>query len=87
MASSEKPKSVRQKQKWGDLPKAQRIAIMVAGTIELVLTSAAAIDLVRRPGKQIRGPKALWWLGIFVQPAGSIAYLRWARHKPAQLTD
>jgi hypothetical protein len=52
-------------------------------SIELVLTSTAAIDLLRRPAAQIRGPKPLWWLGIFVQPVGPIAYLAWARHRRA----
>lgn len=70
------------KTRWSDLSQAQRIAILVLGSVELVFTTTAAVDLVRRPGNQIRGPKALWWLGIFVQPVGPIAYLRWGRHRP-----
>jgi hypothetical protein len=71
------------KKRWSDFSRGQRIAMLVLGAVELVLTTTAAVDLVRRPGNQIRGPKAAWWLGIFVQPVGPIAYLRWARHRPA----
>jgi hypothetical protein len=39
------------------------------------------IDLARRPGRQIHGPKALWWPLVLIQPVGPVAYLTWARHR------
>jgi hypothetical protein len=47
--------------------------------VEVVLTAVAAVDLARRPRREIRGPKAAWWLGILVQPLGPVAYLGWGR--------
>jgi hypothetical protein len=65
---------------FSELPRWQQIGALVLAPIEVVLTVTAAVDLARRPAGQIRGPKALWWLGILVQPAGPIVYLKWARH-------
>ena len=69
------------KKSFSELPRWQQIGALVVAPIELVLTVTAAVDLARRPANQIYGPKALWWMGIFVQPVGPIAYLRWARHR------
>ncbi|HEY7488425.1 MAG TPA: PLDc N-terminal domain-containing protein [Streptosporangiaceae bacterium] len=70
---------MRSSRRWSDLSKGQRAAIVTAGSVELVLTTIAAVDLCRRPGDRIRGPKALWWPTIFIQPIGAIAYLGLAR--------
>ena len=48
--------------------------IVVGGLVELVMTSAAVRDLVRRPATDVRGPKPLWLLTFLVQPVGPIAY-------------
>lgn len=56
-----------------------RAVVITLASVELVLTSTAAVDLYRRPQDQVRGPKTLWWLGIFVQPVGSVAYLTLGR--------
>jgi hypothetical protein len=60
---------------WGDLTVAQRKLVVVGGAVELVLTVTALADLARRPADDVRGPKALWALGCFVQPVGPVAYL------------
>lgn len=62
------------KKTWSDLSTSQQRAICVVGAVEAVLTIAALRDLSRRPADQVRGPKAAWRLGVFVQPVGSIAY-------------
>jgi hypothetical protein len=62
------------KQRWSDLTPGQQTAVIVGGTVELVVTALAVRDLVRRPGAQVRGPKALWLLGFVVQPFGPLAY-------------
>jgi hypothetical protein len=68
------------RRRWHDLPKWQRTATLVLGPVEAVLTGIAAVDLARRPQRQVRGPKGLWWLAIFIQPVGPVAYLSWGRH-------
>lgn len=63
------------KQKWNELSQAQKAAIVVMGTVEVVLTTIALTDLVRRPASGVRGPKIAWALACFVQPIGPITYL------------
>lgn len=60
---------------WSELSRPQQGAIVVMGLAEVVLTAVAAVDLVRRPADQVRGPKLLWAAGLVVQPVGPIAYL------------
>ncbi len=69
------------RKKWTDMTPLQKRAIVGAGVLEVVLTSIALIDLAKRESAQVRGPKALWLLGIFVQPVGPIAYLSLGRRK------
>ena len=73
----------RNKKQWSDLSSTQQQAIVVAGVIEVVVTTVALVDLVRRPREQVRGPKALWALASFVQPVGPIAYLALGRRRTA----
>ena len=65
--------------RWDDLPRWQQTAIVALGAAEIVLTSVALVDLVRRPRRQVRGPKTLWAAGFAVQPFGPIAYLTLGR--------
>lgn len=59
----------------------QRAAIVAGAAVELVLTTTALVDLARRPASQVRGSKALWALGCFVQPVGPVAYLAVGRRR------
>jgi hypothetical protein len=61
--------------KWSDLSDRQKTVVVVGGTVELLLTAVALIDLARRPAEQVRGPKALWAMGCLIQPVGPISYL------------
>jgi hypothetical protein len=71
------------RRKWQELSSGLRTAVLVAACVEFAATTAAAADLARRPQSQIRGPKGLWWLGIFVQPIGPLAYFGWGlAHSP-----
>ncbi|MDO9485133.1 MAG: PLD nuclease N-terminal domain-containing protein [Actinomycetota bacterium] len=70
-----------QKKKWADLSQRQQRIIIATGVVEVVLTSIALVDLARRDPAQVRGPKALWLLGVFVQPVGPMAYLSLGRRK------
>ena len=69
------------KKKWSGFTDTQKAAILPAASVELSLTATALADLVRRPREHVRGPKALWLLGCFVQPLGPIAYLACGRTK------
>ena len=66
---------------WADMPGWQQAGVVALGVVEVVLTTVAAIDLVRRPREQVRGRKALWALGLPVQPFGPIAYLVFGRRR------
>ena len=65
----------RDKKKWSDLSPTQQRLIVMAGAVEVVLTTVAMRDLGRRPASAVRGPKLLWRLACVVQPVGPIAYL------------
>ena len=54
---------------------------MAGAAVEIVLTTTALVDLARRPADQVRGSKALWALGCFVQPVGPVAYLALGRRR------
>ena len=55
--------------------------MVIGAIVELVLTSVALKDLSRRPASEVRGPKMLWRLGVFVQPVGSPLYLLVGRRR------
>ena len=63
------------RKRWSDLTVPQRAAILVGASLELALTATALVDLAGRPAAQVRGPKAIWALGCFVQPVGPVGYL------------
>ena len=68
-----------QKKQWSELSQGQKAAVVAGITVELVLTTVALVDLARRPRAAVRGPKAIWALGCFVQPIGPLAYLAMGR--------
>jgi Phospholipase_D-nuclease N-terminal len=67
--------------RWDDLTSAQQTAIVVLGAVEVVLTGRALLDLARRPAAKVRGRKAFWAAGCFVQPLGPVAYLAFGRRR------
>jgi Phospholipase_D-nuclease N-terminal len=70
-----------QKQSWHDLSRRQQRAILAFGAAELVVTTIAVADLIRRPSAQVRGAKLAWLPAMVVQPFGPLAYLRWGRRR------
>jgi hypothetical protein len=46
--------------RWSSLSPRTRKLIVVAGSIEAALKTAALVDIKRRPSDQIRGPKLAW---------------------------
>lgn len=67
---------------WSELSDAQKAAVVIGGTVEVLLTAVALTDLARRPAAGVRGPKVLWAVGCLIQPVGPIAYLAVGR-RPA----
>jgi Phospholipase_D-nuclease N-terminal len=67
--------------RWNELPRWQQAGIVALAAAEIVLTATAAVDLVRRPRRDVRGPKALWALGFGVQPFGPVTYLLVGRRR------
>jgi len=70
------------KKRWSELSRGTQTAIVVVGLAEVLVTTYALRDLVRRPAAQVRGPKVLWCATLFVQPVGSPLYLL-AGRRPA----
>ena len=70
------------RRRWSDLTPRQRRLILVGVTYEAALKIAALVDLKRRPADQVRGPKWVWAIGIFlVNSVGAmpLAYFRYGR--------
>ena len=72
--------------KSSDFGSGQKVAIIAVGTVEVALTTVAAVDLVRRDPATVRGSKWLWAPALVVQPFGPIAYLALGR-KAAPITE
>jgi hypothetical protein len=64
---------------WKDMSSRERAGVLILASAELALTATAVADLATRPTGLVRGPKALWWVAVFVQPVGPPAYLLWGR--------
>jgi hypothetical protein len=64
-----------ERKRWSDFSPAVRTAIVLGAFAELVVTTIALRDLIRRPVDEVRGPKLLWGPFLFVQPIGSPLYL------------
>lgn len=66
---------------WSELSPPTRKAIVISGVLETVMTLLALRDLKDRPKGDLRGPKWLWVLLLFVQPVGPIAYFAYGRRR------
>ena len=67
------------KKRWAEMSPLQRKAVVVGGVVELVVTITAARDLYGRDASQVRGPRALWFGALAVQPFGPLGYLLFGR--------
>jgi hypothetical protein len=68
-----------QRKRWSEFSPAAKTAIIVGAVGEVVVTTVALRDLIRRPAVDVRGWKLFWMLGCFVQPVGPFLYLRLGR--------
>ena len=74
----------RKKVQWADLSPRARLAIVLGGLAEVVLTTIVLADLARRPARQVRGSKLVWLATFVVQPFGPVLYLLVGRRPPAR---
>ena len=63
------------RKRWSDFSPAAKSAILLGAIAEVVATTIAMRDLMRRPASEVRGRKPLWVLGFVVQPIGPLLYL------------
>jgi hypothetical protein len=67
------------RKRFGDLHPVVKALVVVLGIAQIALAAVAIADLVRRPAKLVRGPKAAWAPAMAINFVGPIAYLRWGR--------
>jgi len=69
------------KKPWSEFSPTAKTAIIVGAVAEALVTTIALRDVIRRPAREVRGWKPLWFLGCFVQPIGPLLYLRVGRRR------
>jgi hypothetical protein len=69
------------KRKWSELSTPAKVAVVALAAVEAVLTTIAARDLHSRTQAQVKGPRWLWRLALFVQPFGPVGYLLVGRRR------
>jgi hypothetical protein len=69
--------------RWSELSNREQTGVIVAGSIQLSLLTAALVDLWRRPAAQVRGNKKVWAAVSFVNFVGPIAYFAAGRRHAA----
>jgi hypothetical protein len=69
------------RKRWSDFTPRTRAAIVIGAIAELVFTTIALQDLLRRPPDEVRGRKLLWLPALFIQPIGSPLYLLIGRQR------
>lgn len=66
---------------WSDMDRRQRVALLVAATVQVSLAVAAWADLASRPATRVNGRKARWAAIIAVNFIGPLSYFRWGRKR------
>jgi hypothetical protein len=69
------------KKHWKDLTNGQRARVISLGAVQMALQTAAIRDISKRPAYQIKGPKAAWIAGTFINFFGPITYFVFGRRK------
>ena len=70
-----------QRKTWSDLDDRQKMAVLVAGSVQISLLLTALLDLYRRPAQEIRGSKRMWAAVSLVNFVGPISYFAFGRRK------
>ncbi len=69
---------------WKDLSPVQRLSVVLAAIVQVVLLIAALQDIYKRPAEEIRGSKGAWTAISFINFIGPAAYFTWGRKPPAE---
>ncbi len=67
--------------RWSDLTSAQRIGVMLLGTLQLLLLFASLWDIRQRSADEVNGSKQVWTAAVFVNFIGPIAYFLFGRKR------
>lgn len=67
--------------RWSELTTAQKRSIVLAGSVQITLLTAALVDIYRRPKEEIRGSKLLWTPAVFVNFIGPLSYFFFGRRR------
>ena len=70
-----------QRKTWRDLGDRQKMAVLVAGSVQISLLLTALLDIYRRPAQEIRGSKRMWAAVSLVNFVGPISYFAFGRRK------
>jgi hypothetical protein len=76
----------RTKKKWKDMSARGRVGVILLAAGQLALKTLAWRDLTKRPADQVRGPKAIWYLGTLVNFFGAVAYLLVGRRRAEKIS-
>ena len=68
-------------ERWREMSRPARVAVVIGGAIQISLSLAAWVDLARRPADQVRGAERLWAAAILVNFVGPIAYFARGRRR------
>jgi hypothetical protein len=68
-------------ERWREMSRPARLAVVIAGAVQISLSFAAWVDLARRPADQVRGTKRVWAAAILVNFVGPIAYFARGRRR------
>jgi len=69
------------KKHWNELTTGQRTRVVSLAAVQIALQTAAIRDITKRPADQIKGPKAAWVAGTFINFFGPIVYFAFGRRK------
>ncbi|MFZ3452100.1 PLD nuclease N-terminal domain-containing protein [Arthrobacter sp. 7Tela_A1] len=69
------------KKSFQDLTADQKKGLGILSSIQFLLAGAALVDIWRRPGSEINGPKAAWSAACAVNFVGPIAYFVFGRRR------
>ena len=69
------------REQWRALSYAQRVAVVLGGTLQVALMLAALWDLHQRSADEINGSKQIWTAAAFVNFIGPIAYFMFGRKR------
>jgi Phospholipase_D-nuclease N-terminal len=62
------------KRRWADFSSSQKVALIVAATLQVGLLVAALWDLAHRSADQVRGDRRMWAGLVFINWIGPLAY-------------